>query len=132
MTWLKSTRKLNKQAAAAATCTSKHVQIYGIHNLLVVMRARNVHILHAVSNVCACATIIGGICNDLSDTDTSYCAPISRYPIGRSHYRCIPTSQRPLSTMNIIITYQISSSFVVASTTLLLVTFSVEKCFLFQ
>ena len=44
----------------------------------------------------------------------------------------ICTSQRPLSTMNIVITYQISSSFLVASTTLLLVTFSVEKCFLFQ
>ena len=29
------------------------------------------------------------ICNKFSDTDTSYCAPICRYPISQSHYRCI-------------------------------------------
>ena len=66
--------------------------IYSIYNLLLVTCARNAHILHSVSNVCACATIIGGICNDLSDTDTSYCAPICRYPISWSHYRYIPTT----------------------------------------
>ena len=37
-------------------------------------------------------SIIGRIGNDLSDTDTSYCTPISRYPISRWHYRCTLTA----------------------------------------
>ena len=52
---------------------------------------------HAVSNyLFAHAQLYIGslyICNEFSDTDTSYCAPICRYPISRSHYRCILSFQ---------------------------------------